>query len=657
MKLISLLEYKISQLENLRFKDDFEYYYFERMFQVITSKKDIPLTDCNILLALLALNNKTEDFEETFNYITQDLTFDFDAIETLNFITFLHSLAQLEELEVLDEILEFENNIDLKIIIKKKNINDIREKEEIINLISLYKKTGLLVFKKYEDVRKIASLVKGDCAGISRAFMKISAYRESYEHLETYRQLWKNFNLGNSPSYDLSEIDLFKTRVKEKYRELKKQFKKFTDEKQKTKEMYEKAKKLLEKVNDDQFTNIPDEIMEKLDDDLLVELIKHILDNDRKIYTNLQIENIKKNHYNEIESILLQNGINVSKFSEEAKTALYNNIKLENLEKIIPYINLEEFRWLKSHPNLVQILLNTEENIFKSLVFWVKNGIISMDAIYKNIGIFIKNIEYKVDNNDCIPCHNKVKNNITLLSKLIDLKNRTIKNSEILFVETSILKQLVELVKNYKLNLQAENAKNYTLSIFNDTDKFDDLDGFIELGFADYIINNAQLINETSREILLRLSIIINAGLNPYSTESRLHSNIITGKNFFVSNEELDEFKLSNIEDYIANPYYELLQNSTRISISKSTLELEIVRYLDVSYKTSELEYNFDGMIISRIKFLRNLECLSKKIEVINEDMILCCLTYKTPIDLELVEFIKTVIKEFKGKQYKKESK
>ena len=59
MKLISLLEEKIKELDLLEFPREYEYIYFENLDSEIAVNRDLyTITDGNILMALITLHNK-----------------------------------------------------------------------------------------------------------------------------------------------------------------------------------------------------------------------------------------------------------------------------------------------------------------------------------------------------------------------------------------------------------------------------------------------------------------------------------------------------------------------------------------------------------------------------------------------------------------------
>jgi len=666
MKLIKILQDEIEKLEHAEFPFEDQYTYFNRIVQEMTINKDLStIADGNMLMGLITLYNKEVEFETIYKLFKDKIWNKFKEHSTFEIVALIKLILNLEDLGILDEVLEMDCELSVEEISRKilKGNKDLKNKLFIANCLVKYRKQGMDVLENLDTTNQLAKLMSGYTAKIGVDFTKFAMYRDHYDVIQLRKsRVVKQLCQIDSESKEKFEIldqvldmvtgeEIIK-KFEDRNLELNKQRKLFYKDVAQKKILYNKVLEYLNKLQDDKSIDVPNDIITKLEDELFIGFIKIVLNNDRSIYTNLQIENIRKDKYNEIEKMFLQKQVNVNKFDPEVKDILIKNVKKDNLEKILYYINLPELKWIKSHPNFVQVILNTNEEILKRVTAWIKLEYVSKEIVYKNIGMLLENNYISVDEKDVLAIFEKVKNNIEALSKITELPNKIIKNSSIIFMETSKLKQSIELIKKYKLNLNSENSKNYNLDIINNIDKFDDLDLFIELGFTSYIQENPQFLRSDSKDIIARLSIMVNTGLNPYSTEDRLLGSITNGKNFFVSNELLKEFSLTKVEEQINDSNYDILNNNTRTTISKKTLELDIVRYLDNLYKENDLEYNFDGIIISRNKFLRNLECLIKNNAEGN--IVFVALTHNSVLDMETIDFINKVVLEFNGKQKKK---
>ena len=68
------------------------------------------------------------------------------------------------------------------------------------------------------------------------------------------------------------------------------------------------------------------------------------------------------------------------------------------------------------------------------------------------------------------------------------------------------------------------------------------------------------------------------------------------------------------------NKFSELLNEYLPVAISDDTLSNPIIKEIDERYTRTQLSYNFNGVIISRNKFLRNYEFLMNTNLISNED-------------------------------------
>ena len=329
------------------------------------------------------------------------------------------------------------------------------------------------------------------------------------------------------------------------------------------------------------------------------------------------------------------------------------------LKEIIPYLKMEELSWLNvNNPNYTQIILNTAPSILKTITDLIKRGVITTQFVMKYPEILISEIKFSVSKDSMEPKYNLFIENILLLLQCTsDLSQKISKNESLVFINTEELLSNIELSKKYELDLFSENAKMYGLNILNDSKKFDALDQFIELGYADYMKQNPQLLREDSDDIIIRLSIMSNVGIEPFNKEGRLKGSITNGKNFYVSKESLDNYRIIPINEYINNDDFSVLDSEKRTSISEEVEKLQIVEYLDSLFKISNLEYQINDTIISRNKVLRNIECLLKNRDEYNEsEVILNAIIYHSVVDNSTVEFIKDKLSEYNKGAVKKKT-
>lgn len=668
MTLIEKLNYEIQTLEEAIFPDENEYQYFKELSKKITENKDLStFNNSDILEFLLILNRKKgtyDDILETFSLFYENIYEYSDAELIYNLLDYIYTLIQIDAIDIVQTT---EGVFDAKELFtkinteKKENIRLLKEIEpdlDIEAIICNLKILGIHIFRDFDLLKYFIELILNYDGELDVDFCKVFNYKDKYDDIAILKSVGcKKNNIirledgeevlvghyleGANATYILQKIS-------SRYFELKKQRESFDKGVTKKIVLYKSIVCILEDMPES-FFEVDENQYNKLNDEFYCEFMQSILKHNRSIFSNLQIQNIKNSRYNDIEILFSKYGIMLSELSNELKNILLKNAKYEQLEKVLICLTSKYFSWLNiKHPSFVQVVLNSNIDILKYIISCLDNELISVKFIQNNIGILIEDNIYQFDN-DVEALFNIFKNNLEFLQKNIgNLNRRLLKNENLLLMPCDNLKLVMQLVKTYELDLNSENSKLYSLDILNHPKYFDYLDSFIELGFASYIKSNSQILRKDSKDIVTRLSIISNIGLNPMSKENRLLGSITNGKNFYVSQDELHQYELLKVEDYISNENFEILSQNERLSISNEILQLDVVKYLDELFKISELEYQINENIISRIKFLRNIECLTKNKEC-DSSVVFVSITYNSVLDDETIDFIKNMIAECKS--------
>ena len=682
MKLKEQIESKIAELQSQQFPNQYEYNFFEFISTRISESKDLSeVCNSDYLLALLTLEGHesfdviSDTFENINNClndckddINEDITFLLTTIDGLKRVHLLNEILRFDHeptAKELDKIIKGYNPEKNGIISGKKS-----PKLEVVACVLGYKTIGLDIFDDFNKLQSFTRYVE-KCENIDCKFTKFINYKRGYK---SYSFCKKNYSklsqievlIDNEEINSIDDIidsmeisDILKA-ISERYYELSKDKKQFTKNINKQSALYTSMLEVINTLEEDKFINIKDEIFSKLDNsEISSEFIKALLEHNRKVYSKLELNNIKKDKYHQIEKLFSEKDIYLKELAEELRNLLLKEGNIEKLNDIIPFLKEIEFSWLHvNHPNYVQIILNTNKDILQDILNLIRNEVISKEFVTRHIGILMNQIQIPVDENDVEACYDLFRKNIILLSQNTNnLQQKIDKNESIVFLNTETLLTSLMLSKRYGLNLSSDNAKLYGLNILNHCENFDDLDQFIELGYKDYIQDNPQLLREDSQDIITRLSIITNIGLNPINKENRLKGSITNGKNFYVSNERLCEYRILTVDEYTKNEDFDILNTHKKMTISESTENLGIVEYLDSLFKISDLEYQINDVIVSRNKVLRNIECLRQyKDEYEESDIVLSAIIYHSVIDNNTIEFIHNKLSEYKAKVYKKEN-
>lgn len=682
MNLSAQIKSKIDDLKNEVFTDEEEYSFFEFLENKISESKNLEdVSNEDYLLALIALE-KHEKFDDICSFfsticgcfdkprcgIDDDIVCLLTTIYGLQKINLLNSILKLDHEPSSKELDDIMKKYDVKVdgvIAGKKS-----PRLEMVACTIGYKTLGMEIFDDFNHLQTFAKYVS-KCDDIDRKFTKFLNFRDC---CEDYWFLKKNYSKLSQLEVvvDNDEVkrveDMIEPmdvssdlkRISNHYSELTKRRKQFAKRITKQVTLYNNALEMIDSLEDGKIANIKDEIFAKLDDsEIIIEFMKEILEHNRKAYSKLNLENIKKDKYHQIEKLFGENNIYIKEINEYERSLLLKNGNIEMLKEIIPYLKMEELSWLNvNNPNYTQIILNTTPSILKTITDLIKRGVITTQFAMKYPEILISEIKFSVSKDSMEPKYNLFTENILLLLQCTsDLSQKISKNESLVFINTEELLSNIELSKKYELDLFSENAKMYGLNILNDSKKFDALDQFVELGYADYMKQNPQLLREDSDDIIIRLSIMSNVGIEPFNKEGRLKGSITNGKNFYVSKESLDNYRIIPINEYINNDDFSVLDSEKRTSISEEVEKLQIVEYLDSLFKISNLEYQINDTIISRNKVLRNIECLLKNRDEYNEsEVILNAIIYHSVVDNSTVEFIKDKLSEYNKGAVKKKT-
>lgn len=191
-------------------------------------------------------------------------------------------------------------------------------------------------------------------------------------------------------------------------------------------------------------------------------------------------------------------------------------------------------------------------------------------------------------------------------------------------VKTLLSSHVTTLGNLKKLRLYeflVDDNPNFPLSTLFASKIMDRIDSYIELGLEKYILDNPSNLASYVNGRVERIYALKQKGY-PYMTihngKQRMHRHaydltLPCG----LSDEMINEIVPKDAYGVLkGNRLGELLEKYTPMSITNETLNSPLVKEMDERYKVSNLSYNFNGVVISRKKFLRNYEFL------VNTDLI-----------------------------------
>lgn len=376
----------------------------------------------------------------------------------------------------------------------------------------------------------------------------------------------------------------------------------------------------------------------------LLEICKNNIINNRKI----NINEVKKTFPNSL-LLLYMIEYNNSLVNEEYSSILndikeLNNNQVNLKERILAtykcnvdsskilidsneleqYINLidKSIPNVKKYNNIMLLLLNKLSlNELEYLSKLINDKLISERFLLDNIIDIISNID------------NFIKN-IELLKTIFNIKDIIKFDKNILYLDNEYIKYLINIYKLYNINFNSD-IHNFD---FLKKDYSYQIDKFIEIGLYDLIKNNIGLLGSETDIIIKRCL------FNKYINEPILNDNnklcgyIRKEETYLLSDEELKESMLENYTDLIPIDIIEVLSSN----VTNFTNSIDVID----NYLVNDMYYNFDGMLVSKNKVLRNYSKL-KDLNISESDKILYSILYNYPsiITKENICFLNNILK------------
>ena len=180
--------------------------------------------------------------------------------------------------------------------------------------------------------------------------------------------------------------------------------------------------------------------------------------------------------------------------------------------------------------------------------------------------------------------------------ELLDKNIKTVENYNIDFslfnkapdvlIENDKLDNNLNILYNYKLLDKMSNTKKF--KFLKNDNLIEIIDKVIELGYEDFLDEGLDLLNENNWD---RIYVLKSMGLKPEKKADLLK--YLRDDKFFISNNQLNSY----IED--VSKYYDDLVTSSDYDIERIVSDNSI----------SDRSLNFNGVIISKNRVARNLEC------------------------------------------------
>ena len=321
------------------------------------------------------------------------------------------------------------------------------------------------------------------------------------------------------------------------------------------------------------------------------------------------IERIKQEETkSRIEKIFKNSCIPYASLSDDDKDRLTRYGNIDNIEKIMTLLTESGLKIYNASYPICDILILSTPQVVSTINKMIQSNVISQEFVKRNPSIFVKEINEEVMQNASIKeaSYDRIIGNVNLLrdNKIDAFAISKSKNSNALLQDREQLENILGIISTYKLKYSSSN--NYEL--FEDTSLVQVIDRFIELGLSRFISNNPKYVSKETFKYLKRMDLCREMGI-PLVIDNKLSPKVLDqafkiGKNV-INDDDIDEYVPNAVNHFLdANAYKAICTNSGKIKASANIEELE-------QYSVSDLEYNINGIIISKPKVLRNFAILS----------------------------------------------
>lgn len=317
-----------------------------------------------------------------------------------------------------------------------------------------------------------------------------------------------------------------------------------------------------------------------------------------------------------LENLLLKYQYTYELLSDECKNAVAI-ISIDKLDKDLT--KLKSLSIFLTYDNLSRVMLEGLGDFDDRLRVFITKGYVDNAFINNNIEVLLDSSLFSrlCDNID------------TLVNNNIDIRKLSNIDSLILLSDNNYLKAMLNMYLGYNVEVTDDNISNIL-----DINNLDLLDSFIEEGCSNFIRNNTNYLCSDGNKLVKRIH--INGLIGEESiVNGKLDDSLQNQGVFFVPDYKLDEVCCNQASRFQDRRLLDILSCSKRLYISDDVIDSDYIKMLDEKY-LDEGNYNINGVVISRIKVLRNMEVL-KNVDYCLLDKIFNSMIYNSILTIDEV--------------------
>lgn len=546
----------------------------------------------------------------------------------------------------LEKLNKLESAKELNNLLRGSVVKDDESKQVFFELYDLYLTNLILIISSIAILNdnKLKVNVSNDTNKQNNRMITFNEYSKTRENCETLSDLIKS-------TFDICRINRFYNDVIEKINSLKA----LPKEREKGNKLIRRKKEKVLSILSSLDTSKPITFSPSFLDSLGSDKIKYfIIKRATAINLKLQDETVEELNKEKLTSIIeklfKKSCFSYEDLNEEEKINLSTYGNLDEIEKMLNIFTESNINIYNNSFPIYDILMLSKSTIVSEITKLIEARVITEEFVLKNPSIFVEKIPIELFDKVAIKeeNYNTFTANINLFKeKKYDTRLISKFDGRILLRNNEYNNQITNLIALYELNY--DNSNNY--SLFINPKLIDIVDKFIELGLSEYIVKHPYVINENANTIIERLQLLKELDI-PLLIDNKLNPKVFQkdfrlGKNL-ISDEDIKEFIPNMTDNYINNDMVNILKNNKEVFI-----DLEEIPGLE-KYATSKFEYNFDGVIISRLKVLRNYHILKSQYEGNDDQILFDSIIFESTLNHEMIDTLRNLLINNKILQKKK---
>ena len=332
--------------------------------------------------------------------------------------------------------------------------------------------------------------------------------------------------------------------------------------------------------NIDKFINLIE------DEEVLSEFLYYVTIHNTSFNTKVDEENkmYKKEQISNIEIIFNKYNYNINQLSDEYLVRVSTT---KDLEAKLSVLNTSKLNINPSHILFTKLLLNLSLDSMKYISYLISENIIDETFL-------IKHQEILEDKRKFI----NFKLNIELLNDY--LKEIAKFDKDIFAIDNDLINDRLNLMYKYKININ----NLYNFEFLKNNEIFNLLDNFIELGYYEQIKQNPNYLSMDNALMIKRLQVAHLIDMNVVNLDNSFIGSIVSGKDFYINNEKLDDFIIDYTDQYTDS---NIISNININSQDEQDLEMLM------DYEIESGIYRINDILLSKNRILRNLHILKKQ--------------------------------------------